>query len=106
MMPLNDCFAGFKLNCGVHKLQVIIESTRHNNNIRSNHIFFLGASRKLIKFPLQLSAPPPYPTVWKFQEFSITQILREIRFWDFRSAKSAIFTHLEGLNFDFALFEG
>ena len=99
MMPLNDCFAGFKLNCGVHKLQVIIESTRHNNNIRSNHIFFLGASRKLIKFPLQLSAPPPHPTVWKFHDFSITQILREINFGDSRIAQSAILIHLKALEF-------
>ena len=40
-------------------------------------------------------------TVWKFHDFSITQILREINFGDSRSAKSAISTHLEGLNFDF-----
>ena len=31
----------------------------------------------------------------------ITQILREIRFEDYKSAYSAIFTHLEALNFDF-----
>ena len=40
-------------------------------------------------------------TVWKLDEFSISQILREIDFWDFRNAKSAILTHLEVLNFDF-----
>ena len=40
-------------------------------------------------------------TVWKFHDFSITQILREINFGDSRSAKSAILTHLEALNFDF-----
>ena len=40
-------------------------------------------------------------TVWKFQDFSVTQILREINFRDFRSAKSAILTHLEALNIDF-----
>ena len=39
--------------------------------------------------------------MWKFYDFSITQILREINFWDSRSAKAAILTHLEGLNFDF-----
>ena len=37
-------------------------------------------------------------------DFSITQILREINFGDSRSAKSAILTHLEGLNFDFYAF--
>ena len=41
------------------------------------------------------------PTVWKFQNFSITQILREIIFRDSRSAKFAILTHSEALNFDF-----
>ena len=39
--------------------------------------------------------------MWKSQNFSITQILREINFWDSRSAKSAILTHIEALNFDF-----
>ena len=40
-------------------------------------------------------------TVWKFHNFSITQILREINFGDSRSAKSAILGHFEALNFDF-----
>ena len=41
-------------------------------------------------------------TGWKFHDFSITQILREINFWDSRSAKSAILTHSEAqkCNFD------
>ena len=39
--------------------------------------------------------------MWKFHNFSITHILREINFEDSRSAKSAIFTDLEALNFDF-----
>ena len=39
--------------------------------------------------------------MWKFQDFSITQILREINFWDSQSAKSTIFTHLEAPDFDF-----
>ena len=47
--------------------------------------------------------------MWKFHDFSITQILREINFEDFRSAKSAILANSEALNFDllsiFALFE-
>jgi len=37
----------------------------------------------------------------KISSFSINQILREINFWNSRSAKSAILTHLEALNFDF-----
>ena len=38
-------------------------------------------------------------TVWKFQDFSIIHILREINFEDSRSAKSTILTNLEALNF-------
>ena len=43
-------------------------------------------------------------TLWKFHDFSITQILREINFGYFRGAKSANFTHLEALNFDIYVF--
>ena len=39
--------------------------------------------------------------VWKFRNFSTTQILREINFWNSRSAKAAFLTHLEALNWDF-----
>ena len=39
--------------------------------------------------------------MWKFHDFSITQILREINFRDYLTAKSANSTHLEALNFDF-----
>ena len=39
--------------------------------------------------------------VWKFYDFSITQILHEINFEDYRSAEFAIITHLEALNIDF-----
>merc|ERR1711963_687424 len=42
-------------------------------------------------------------TKWKFDNFLITQISREINFCDYRSAKSAIFTHLEALNFVFLI---
>ena len=45
-----------------------------------------------------------YVTVWKFHDFSITQILREINFGDSRSAKSAILAYLDYLNFDFYQF--
>ena len=38
--------------------------------------------------------------MWKFQDFAITQILREIKFGDLRSTKFAILTHLQALNFD------
>ena len=32
-------------------------------------------------------------TLWKFKDFSTTQILREINFEDSTNAKSATFTH-------------
>ena len=35
--------------------------------------------------------------MWKINDFSVTQIFRENNFGDFRSAKSAIPTHLEAL---------
>ena len=37
--------------------------------------------------------------MWKFQDFSITQILREINFEDSRMAKTAIFAILRAVNF-------
>ena len=40
-------------------------------------------------------------TVWKFHDFSVTQILREIKYGASKNAKSAILAHLEALNFDF-----
>ena len=42
-------------------------------------------------------------TLWKFQDFSVFQILREINFWESRSTKSAILTHLEAPKLDFYL---
>ena len=38
--------------------------------------------------------------MWKFHDFSIIKILREINFEDSRSAQLAILPHLEALNFD------
>ena len=35
-------------------------------------------------------------TVWKFQDFSITHILRQINFWDARSIKTVVFAFLGG----------
>ena len=43
-------------------------------------------------------------TVWKSHDFYITQILREFNFGNSRSAKSAILTHWEALNFNFLRF--
>ena len=38
-------------------------------------------------------------TVWKFQDFSVTQILREINFGESRSLKSAFLPFIGALNF-------
>ena len=38
--------------------------------------------------------------MWKFQDFLITQILREINFGESRKSITAIFEFFEGLNFD------
>ena len=37
-------------------------------------------------------------TVWKYQDFAITQILCEINFGDYGSAKTAVFTILGDVN--------
>ena len=38
---------------------------------------------------------------WKFKDFPVNQILREIKFGDFRRPKTCLLTHLEALNLDF-----
>ena len=38
-------------------------------------------------------------TVWKFQDFSVFQKLREINFGQYRSSKTAVFAIFETLNF-------
>ena len=40
-------------------------------------------------------------TMWKFQESSATQILREINFSHFEATKNGLLTILAGLNFEF-----
>ena len=39
--------------------------------------------------------------MWKFQDFSVIQILREINFGHFEATKTAILTISEALNFEF-----
>ena len=43
----------------------------------------------------------PQCTMWKFHDFSITKILREINFRASRSPKSAVFAIFGALNFRF-----
>ena len=42
--------------------------------------------------------------LWKFQDFYVTQNLREINFWQCRSSKPDIFVILKALTFDFVKF--
>ena len=60
------------------------------NNLRSNCNF------DFTKYPNMY-----FITVWKFQDFSGKQILREIKISEFRVLKFAILTNWEALNFDF-----
>ena len=64
---------------------------------------YAGKSLKCLKVGFLHSygciAQLPIATVWKFQNFAITQILREINFGDSTNAKSAISTHFDVLNF-------
>ena len=56
---------------------------------------------KLLKFQiLMFLLKHDKGTMCKSQNFSFTQILREINFRDFRVKKSAILIHLEALIFD------
>ena len=74
-----------------------------------DHIDILKILTMLSKIHLLLSPEyiPSHPYVGqdykvrKFHDYSISQILREINWRETKSAKSAILTHLEALNFDF-----
>ena len=46
-----------------------------------------------------------FSTVWKFSNFSVTQILREINFRQFAASNSATLTVLVHLKFDFGEFQ-
>ena len=43
-------------------------------------------------------------TEWKFQDFSVTKILREIDFGYYRGYKTALLRNLKAMNFDFCKF--
>ena len=42
--------------------------------------------------------------MWKLKKITAAQNFREINFRNFRGPKTAIFTHVEGVNFDFCEF--
>ena len=45
----------------------------------------------------------PGSTLWKLEDFSVSQILREIKVGESRVSKTSVLTHLrrEALNFDY-----
>ena len=72
-------------------------------NLQNKEFDSLLISRKILKVE-KLYFHTVFYTLWKYHAFSISSILREINFGDFRIAKSAIFAILEALNFDFQIF--
>ena len=65
---------------------------------------FVHFNVKYMYLPSLINFPPNLITAWKFHDFPITQIFRQLNFGDFRGANSAIVTLLETLNFDFYYF--
>ena len=57
-----------------------------------NLLFWLACSKNTVKIKSQ-------NTVWKFQDFSVTQILCEINFEVSRSSKTPVFCHFRGSGF-------
>ena len=88
-------------------LQFLLQGSAHDVWLKSCVLFPFIKQRictlnrclfVLCKWPLAIVKTR---TVWKFHGFSITQILSDFKFCDSKSAKSAILTHLEVLNFAF-----
>ena len=60
--------------------------------------YLVSSSCKNVTFTKFLSNIFPHYTVWKFYDFSVTQILREINFGDSRSSKTAVLAILGALS--------
>ena len=75
-------------------------------NVNAESLLARTALQSLQKFQLCFDLMLHFPVLHSVEisGFSITQILREINFWDSRSAKYAILSHSEALNFDFNQF--
>ena len=63
--------------------------------------FSLGINQTILKVQISHNQNSGFLTVWKLHDFSITQILRDIKFEDSRMAKSVILILLDALNFDY-----
>ena len=53
----------------------------------------------MAKIDFAIKRPGRENTVWKFQDFSVIQILRETYLGESRSPKTAVFAIFEALNF-------
>ena len=82
---------GSRLSCPFSSIREIMLSRRRKST--NDYLMVKETAEDLLAFISSFKVS----TVWKFQDFCITQILREINFMDSRSAKSAIFTNSEPL---------
>ena len=88
----------------ISRVDLAIDSSNHSRKGVSSSVYWKDEEKNNYN-PFSKCGPTNWKyTVWKFHDFSITQIFREINFWDSRSAKSAILMHFEALNFDFYAF--
>ena len=87
------------------KLSDVVGMTPTNSTVRKLKkmyvkSIFLGISAP--RFYVKSISAASTVTVWKINNFSATQIFREINFRDFRGLKTAVLKHLEALSFDFS----
>ena len=75
----------------LHKLKLILQ----------NNELFLGVYDKEKYKIIKMNA---VHTVLKFQDFSVTYILREINFWDSRELKICQFLHFKGSEIQFLVY--
>jgi len=59
----------------------------------------VSLENEIMKVKINICFWALYYTLWKCQNFSVIQILREINFVECKSSKNAIFTILGALNF-------
>ena len=74
----------------------VVLKDKPNRSLTTLYCFVLQ-----LHFDLKPYRSRKLPTLWKFQDFSITQFLREINLGNSISAKYAFLTHLQALNFEF-----
>ena len=59
----------------------------------------VNVSRGTLTFNVPDVLEGKHTTVWKFQDFSVIQILREINFYESRSSKDVVLTIFWALNY-------